>query len=180
MWKVDFQFLTLIFVPRGNHGVDKEKLPFQKICVPKKSVGAALLFIQGFWLYWKFSKNFYPKHWLENFFWTYIWFALFAFSKNILVHVVTAGDLVKFSMHTSATAKTKSCSFNNNKFHCCLGACFQGFKKFEEIFRFIYLECFFVWCVFFKWQRKYFYQLALLAISFVYFHFDHLIRIHTH
>ena len=130
-------------------------------------------------LYWTFLKNFQNTV-LRTFFLPYIWFALFAFSKNILVHVVASGDLAKFSMQTSATAKRKICSFSNNEFHCCLDVCFQSFMKFEETFRFIYLECFFVWCVFFKWQRKYFYQSALLAISFVYFHFDDLIRIHTH
>ena len=74
---------------------------------------------------------------------------------------------------------TKSCSFSKNEFHCCLGVCFQGFKKFEEILRFIYLECFLYGMYFFS-ERKYFYQSALLAISFVYFHADALIRIHAH
>ena len=48
MWKVDFQFLTLIFLPPGNHSVDKEKLPFQKIDVPEKSLDTALLLHKGF------------------------------------------------------------------------------------------------------------------------------------
>ena len=129
----------------------------------KKSVSPKNLWMRPCCLYKGFDRRFLlevfekflPKTLTWELFLNILWFALFAFSKNILVHVVTVGDLAKFSMQTSATAKTKSCSFNNNEFHCCLGACFQGFKKFEEIFRFIYLECFFLWCVFFKWQKMF-------------------------
>ena len=47
MRKVDFQFLTLICLPPGKHGVDKEILPFQKIGVPKISLDMALLVCKG-------------------------------------------------------------------------------------------------------------------------------------
>ena len=88
--------------------------------------------------YWKFSKEIYPEHWLENFLCTMHLICFVRFLKNILVYAVPAGDLAKFLMQTFATAKTKSCSFSNNEFHCCLGVCFPGFKS-KQINRQIWL-----------------------------------------
>ena len=79
--------------------------------------------------YWKFSKNFCPEQWLENFFCAYIWFALFTFWKNILVHFVTAGGLTKLLMQTCSITKIKRCSFSNNEFHCLLGRLFSRFQE---------------------------------------------------
>ena len=45
---VESRFSVFNSLPPGNHGVDKEKLPFQKIDVPKKSLDTALLFYNGF------------------------------------------------------------------------------------------------------------------------------------
>ena len=82
--------------------------------------------------YWKFSKNFYPEHWLENFFLLCIWFVLFIFLKNILVHFVTADGLTKLLIQTSSKVKTKSCSLSNSEFHCLLG---RLFSRFQEVWR---------------------------------------------
>ena len=82
--------------------------------------------------YWKFSKNFYPEHWLENFFLLCIWFVLFIFLKNILVHFVTADGLTKLLIQTSSKEKQKAAASAIVNFTAYLGVCFQGFKKFEE------------------------------------------------
>ena len=154
MWKVDFQSLTPY--PQATMVLIRKNYHFKKSMYPKTLWIRPCFFIMVLTvdLCWKFSKNLRRTLFLRTFFLPYIWFALFVFSKNILVHVVTVGDLAKCSMQTSTTSKSKSCSFSNNEFHCCLGVYFQSFKKFEEIFIFIYLECLFVRCVFFKRQRK--------------------------
>ena len=76
---------------------------------------------------------------------------LIYFSKEYPSTFVTAGCLTKLLMQTSSTANTKSCTYSNNEFHCFLGCLFSRFQEIWRVksqinFRFIYMECYLLWC----------------------------------
>ena len=76
---------------------------------------------------------------------------LIYFPKEYPSTFVTAGCLTKLLMQTSSTANTKSCTYSNNEFHCFLGCLFSRFQEIWRVksqinFRFIYMECYLLWC----------------------------------
>ena len=88
---------------------------------------------------------------------------------------MTAGDLANFLMKTSVVVTRKSCSFSNNEFHCFLGVCFQGFKKFEELsdkfgldsftWSIIFYDIGFLWCIILVAENIFINQHYLLYLS---------------
>ena len=98
-------------------------------------------------------------------------FCFVCFSKGYASTLVTAGGLTKLLMQTSARVKTKSCSFSNNEasnlvlglFTCSIVCYDVGF----------------LWFMFLV-AEKIFLSINITCHSFIYFHLDALIRIHTH
>ena len=84
----------------------------------------------------------------ENFFAPCICFALFAFLNIILVHAVSACGLANFLLQTSTTAKTKSCSFSNNKCRCSWAFVFKVSRKLKSKESNLFLDLF-TWSVIF-------------------------------